>query len=175
MVNRLGRTAICWNDQVQAGLPENLIIQAWLPGSNAPDIAESGWRVINSRAPEVYFDHGTTDEFIPRIWEWSPCEGQPDVSPLLLGGEGEAWHDPPADEQTILQDLGFYPRLLTLAERLWTGVEGKSRGFPEFQARLLEHKDRYFMGLPFPYPGQVDDWKARYESWTTHRGIWVQK
>lgn len=175
MVNRLGRTAICWNDQVQAGLPENLIIQSWLPGSDAPGIAESGWRVINSRAPEVYFDHGTTDGFIPRIWEWSPCEGQTDISPLLIGGEGEAWHDPPADEQTILQDLGFYPRLLTLAERLWTGVEGKSRGFTEFQARLLEHKERYFTGLPFPYPGQVDDWKARYEGWTTNRGIWVQK
>lgn len=175
IVNSLGRTAVCWNDQVHTALPENLVIQAWLPGSDAPAIARSGWRVINSRAPEVYFDHGTTDEYVPRIWDWSPCEGQPDVPALLLGGEGEAWHDPPASEETILEDLGFYPRLLTLAERLWTGKEGKSRGFREYEARLLEHRKRYFSGLPFPWPGQQGDWKARYANWTTCRGIWVEK
>jgi hypothetical protein len=133
-----------------------------------------GYRVINSHSRDVYFDYGLAPEYVRRIYEWSPNEDVPIPVPGLLGGQGEAWHDPPVeDEWQIIEDLGFYPRLLALAERVWQGPDGRGVPFEDFEERLLDHRDRYFSRLPFPYPEQTENWKDRYKGWTHPRGIWT--
>jgi hexosaminidase len=174
VVKSLGRTTVTWNDQLDQGIPKDVVIHAWKADSHAPSIAAMGYRVINSSARAVYFDHGLAPEYVRRIYEWSPTEDAPAPVPGILGGQGEAWHDPPVeDEWQIIEDLGFYPRLLALAERVWQGPDGRAVPFEEFERRLLDHRNRYFQRLPFPYPDQAEDWKKRYQGWTQPRGIWT--
>jgi hexosaminidase len=174
VVKGLGRTTVTWNDQLDLGIPKDVVIHSWKMGSHAPSIAAMGYRVINSHSRDVYFDYGLAPEYVRRIYEWSPNEDVPMPVPGLLGGQGEAWHDPPVeDEWQIIEDLGFYPRLLALAERVWQGPDGRGVPFEEFEERLLDHRDRYFSRLPFPYPEQTENWKDRYKGWTHPRGIWT--
>ncbi len=172
VVKKLGRRTMMWNDQMDQGLPRDIIIHSWKMDVDAPAIAREGYKTVNSHAQHVYFDHGTAPEYVPRIYNWSPNNDQPMPQPNILGGQGEAWHDPPIeDEDQLLEDLGFYPRLLTLAERVWAGPEGRSVPFGVYEKRLLEHKERYFAGKPFPYPEQTG-WRKSYEGWTCERGVY---
>ncbi len=174
IVKKLGRRTMMWNDQMDQGLPKDIIIHSWKMDVDAPAIARQGYQTVNSHAQHVYFDHGTTPDYLPRIYNWSPNNDEPMPQPNILGGQGEAWHDPPADERQIVEDLGYYPRLLTLAERVWVGPEGRSIPFEQFHERLLEHKSRFFADLPFPYPDQpAGNWHERYSGWTRPRGVWT--
>ena len=168
VVKKLGRTTMVWNDQLDNGLPNDLAVFAWRGDSDPAGIASQGFKVVNCHASAVYFDHGQTPDYLPKIYAWTPAEAEGD--PMILGGEGEAWHDPPAEEETIISDLGFYPRLITLAERVWTGPEGRNTPFEQFSERLVEHKARFFSRLPFPYPHET--WHARYTGWTVPRGVY---
>ncbi len=164
VVKGLGRTTMVWNDQLDEGLPEDVTVFAWRHDSNANSIAQRGWKTVNCHCPELYFDYGSPAQYIPIIYNWSPDNGQSAGASNILGGEAEAWHDPPVDfEEQIVEDLGFYPRLLTVAERVWAGAAG-SPPFEEFHERLLEHKARFFSSLAFPYPEAPEEpWQKRYE------------
>jgi hypothetical protein len=86
------------------------------------------------------------------------------------------WNDRiSSSTQQLLQQNGFYPMLLTFAEKLWAGGGSRKSDwsvgngfrnpkvfekFKNFESRLLEHKRDYFSELPFPYVRQTNvNWK----------------
>ena len=168
IVKDCGKTTMLWNDQIDGGLPRDVIVFSWRHDSSALAIADAGFKTVNCHAPEVYFDHGFAAEYVPIIFNWSPDDGRELPIPNIIGGEAEAWHDPPVDhEGQIIEDLGFYPRLLTFAERVWAGpVSAQQSGytFESYEKRLLDHKSRYFSQDAFPYPDNPPEhWHKRYE------------
>ena len=168
MVKKLGRTTMVWNDQLDNGLPNDLVVFAWRSDSGPGGHREPGLQGRELLRVGGLFRPRPDAGLFAKDLRLTPAEAE--GAPMILGGEGEAWHDPPAEEETIVADLGFYPRLITLAERVWTGPEGRNGPFEQFSERLLEHKARYFSGLPFPYPHET--WHARYTGWTVPRGVY---
>ena len=150
----------------------------WLPGAdNGPGGVRQMWTgsvkplkgtsVVDSRF--YYINH--TDPFadLKGIFSLQVCDTIAG-SNERLGGIMCLWNDriSASDHQLLLQN-DFYPMMLTFAERLWCGggVPKKDwslctdqpgdmtfESFRGFENRLLDHKNRYFAGLPFPYVRQ---------------------
>jgi hexosaminidase len=72
-----------------------------------------------------------------------------------------------ADEMDAIRMNAVYPAMLAFAERSWLGngyqgwvanmeVNGKQalQEFTDFETRLIDHKQRYFNGMSFPYQKQ---------------------
>lgn len=95
-------------------------------------------------------------------------EGSPDYAGTILA----VWNDRRVDGvQNILAQNGFYPAMLTMAERAWKGGGNRyfyeagtllpSRNTPEyaafadFEERMLWHKKHHFQDLPFVYVKQT--------------------
>jgi len=162
-IKSLGRRAMAWSvDSRHWGgrLPKDMIVMTWTSG--AVEHARQGYPTINTFVKPLYFDHFHP---IQAFLEWSPDDGVADKLPTLMGAEGEAWHDPPVKhEQEILENLGFYPRLMAMAERVW-GPPGapKPTSRTDFEPRLLDHKTRFFQGATFPYPPRVRDASKPYK------------
>jgi hexosaminidase len=152
IVNRAGRQTVAWSVDPRhwtGALPRNMVVMSWT--SRAVDLARQGWPTINTYVRPLYFDHLHP---IKTFLDWVPNDGVSQSLPALLGAEGEAWHDAPVkEERDILGDLGFYPRLMALAEQVW-GPPGGARTteLAGFERRLLDHRRRFFQGEPFPYP-----------------------
>jgi hexosaminidase len=135
-------------------LPKDVVVMSWTSG--AVDLARQGYPTINTYVKPLYFDHFHP---IKAFLDWVPNHGVSDPLPTLLGAEGEAWHDPPVkDEQDVVAHLGFYPRLMALAEQVWGPPGGaKSTNLAGFESRALEHKTRFFQGAAFAYPPPAGD------------------
>lgn len=97
---------------------------------------------------------------------------------LRMGGIFCCWNDNNVNEAyDILVQNPVYPGIVTYAETSWTGQkkdfgenylaklpEKGSELFNEFSAfedRMIEHRDKYFAGKPFPYVKQTNtEWKV---------------
>ena len=158
-VKKLGRQAVAWSVDKRhwsGKLPKDMVVMTWTSG--AVDHAREGYTTINTYVKPLYFDHLHP---LQAFLDWTPDDRVSEKLPNLIGAEGEAWHDPPVDhEQKVLENLGFYPRLLALAERVWG--QPKPGSMQEFEQRLLEHKTKFFQGATFPYPPKVRDTSKPY-------------
>ncbi|AHW60354.1 beta-N-acetylhexosaminidase [Draconibacterium orientale] len=112
---------------------------------------------------QLYFDH---------------INGAAHGDSLRMGGIFCCWNDNNVNEAyDILVQNPVYPGIVTYAETSWTGQktdfgenylailpEKGSELFNEFSAfeeRLIEHRDKYFAGKPFPYVKQTNTkWKV---------------
>jgi hexosaminidase len=157
IIKGMDRQMVAWSvdERHWSGvLPKDVVVMSWTSG--AVDLARQGYPTINTYVKPLYFDH-----FHPMkaFLDWLPNHGVSDPLPTLLGAEGEAWHDPPVkDEQDVLAHLGFYPRLMALAEQVWGPPGGsKSTDPARFESRLLDHKARFFQGAAFAYPPPSGD------------------
>lgn len=156
VVRGCGKEVIGWLPG--ARLDSSIIRQMWM-GTVRP---RPGQRVIDSR--DLYFNHYSTQADLISLFQRTLCDTTTG-SAERLGAIGCVWNDRrPTDADQIELLNGFYPLMLTLAERTWRGggypldkagvVLVDARGFAEFEQRLLAHKHRYFQGLIFPYVGQ---------------------
>ena len=77
------------------------------------------------------------------------------------------------NDNALLTQNNFYPALLAVAERAWKGGGDKyiqengvqlnpsQSDFPDFEQRLLFHKNNYLKNEPIAYVKQVDaSWKV---------------
>jgi hexosaminidase len=152
-----GRQTVAWSADSRhwkGVLPKDIVVMTWTSG--AVEHARQGYPTINTFVKPLYFDHLHP---IQAFLDWVPNDGLSEKLPTLMGAEGEAWHDPPVnDEQKVLADLGFYPRLMAMAEQVWGPAGGaKSTPMADFEPRLLDHKARFFQNATFPYPPPVRD------------------
>ncbi|GAB3501896.1 family 20 glycosylhydrolase [Spirosoma knui] len=119
-------------------------------------------RFIESR--NLYFNHFATQADLISMFQQSLCD-VPKATPTRLGAIGCIWSDRKlADVDQIERLNGFYPLMLTLAERSWRGggqaetlagtVLTDKADFAEFENRLLAHKQMHFTKLIFPYVQQ---------------------
>ncbi len=155
-----GKRSICWDEILEGGPPPGVIVQAWRANEKAVSKAvAAGHEVIHSPYSHVYLNETQAWCTLEHVWGWDPLvEGdKKDLTPavlprpeLLIGGEGCLWGEwcPP-------NRIGWqaFPRLLAVAERLWSKDEG--RDWTEFHARALAQADRLsYLGLT-PGPEQI--------------------
>ena len=156
VVRECGKAVIGWIPG--ARLEQSVIRQMWM-GTIKP---RPGQPVIDSR--DLYFNHFSTQADLISLFQRDLCDTTRGSSERL-GAIGCVWNDRKlADVDQIERLNGFYPNMLTLAERTWRGggqpltkagpVLIDTVAFAEFEDRLLAHKQQHFANLIFPYVRQ---------------------
>lgn len=150
-IQRKGKEAIGWIPGGKTTKP--IIRQMW---TNRPK-PQKGLKVIDSR--NYYLNHFDTMADLVGVFNHNICDTTIGDSEKL-GAIACIWNDRKlSTENDIVLMNGFYPIMLTLAERSWVGggVLEKEIGvkmqanFKEFETRLLKHKELNFTKQHFPY------------------------
>lgn len=166
-----GRELIVWRPGQHIEGDSVSITQLW--SSNG--YPKPGHRYIDCRLN--YLNHldplaGISQLYFERI------NGAAHGDSLRLGGILCCWNDNNVNgEYDILTQNLVYPGILTYSETSWTGQKREigenylaklpKKGsellneFRAFEDRLIEHRDKYFTGKPFPYVKQTNiEWKV---------------
>ena len=156
VIRNCGKEVIGW---LPGGKADNSVIRQMWTSRPRP---QKGLKVIDSR--NYYLNHFETMADLVGVFNHNICDTSIGDSEKL-GAIACIWNDRKLNtEDDITLMNGFYPIMLTLAERSWRGggVLEKTIGvkmqadFKEYETRLLIHKKLNFNHLLFPYIQQAD-------------------
>ncbi|HUC83392.1 MAG TPA: family 20 glycosylhydrolase, partial [Flavisolibacter sp.] len=159
LLESLGKKVIGW--EPGGNFNSETIRQLWME-DNGKITGGKNVRYIDSR--HLYVNHMDPLESVVTIFNRKiGSKEKGDAS--ALGGTLCTWHDRAvAKEDDVLRMNPVYPGMLAFAERIWKGggqagwianVNDVNAGdFAEFENRLLDHKQTYFVNKPFPYVKQ---------------------
>lgn len=170
LIRARGKQIIVWRPGGMS--PGKVITQAWSAGSK-PNGPLPGIPFIDSR--DDYVNHLDPFDLPQRELNLSTC-GQAVGDEFALGGIICHWPDNNAGAQeNIYSQSPIFPALLSAAERYWSGHTPQQKQFwarlpdagtkdfaviADFEARMIEHRNRFFADWPFPYVKQTDvAWK----------------
>jgi len=150
VAQRHGKKLIVWNDAIHPGVapmpPKDIIIDGWVNFESVGPLAEAGYAMLNSSSGPLYLTSYGLREGLPLdavlLWDARrfahPRAKRGDTvlryetlppNAMILGGHASAW----ATEQR-LTERRLYPRLLAVAEDLWS--EGDAQDAAEFETRF---------------------------------------
>lgn len=142
-LNSKGRLLIGWDEILEGGLAPNAVVMSWRGTKGGVAAAKAGHQVVMVPHQETYFNymqhkakHGpghTGHLSLAAVYRFDPLRGlSPEESKYVLGGQACLWTEyvpTPADVEYLL-----FPRLLAIAEVLWSPAEGRSE--QDFLTRL---------------------------------------
>ena len=155
VVKGRGRIPVGWDEMVDHGLPEDVVVMVWRARSKWQRAAEKGHKIILTPSTMNYFNrqqrgdetrlaHRGKPLTLDIVYNQDPLPDSLTVEQqqCIIGGQGCMWteyyHTPEDVEYAI------FPRLSAVAEVFWTAEE-------------LKNYDRFVEGLP--------DMFARYALW----------
>lgn len=169
LVRKRGRQVLAW----RPGNPPSgrIITQMWSYGPGLD--ALPGMAVVDSR--NDYINHVDPFNAPARILNLA-TGGQPEGDDIAWGGILCHWPDiNVGTPMNIYRQSPVFPALLAASENYWHGhmpqhpeywarlplpTDPEYARFAEFEARLVEHRDRFFADWPFPYVRQTNiPWK----------------
>lgn len=135
-VNSKGKRIVGWDEILEGGLPPAATVQSWRGLQGAIDAAKQGHDVIVSPTSHCYFDYGIETIDLEKVYSFDPIplELNQEERKHILGGECNMWSEY-APQETI--DSKLFPRILALAEIVWTYPEDKN--YSEFLTRVRNH------------------------------------
>jgi len=147
-LNSNGRRLIGWDEILEGGLAPNAVVMSWRGTKGGITAARAGHQVVMVPHEQTYFNymqhkakHGPGHAgYLPltTVYRFDPLRGlNAEESKYVLGGQACLWSEyvpTPADVEYLL-----FPRLLAMAEVLWSPGEGRSER--EFFSRLPAQLD----------------------------------
>lgn len=136
-LNSKGRKLIGWDEILEGGLAKNAAVMSWRGTVGGIKAARMSHYVVMSPTSACYFDYDirTTPLKETYLYNPVPAELPSDKRKFILGGQGNMWTQSAPTETAI--DKHTFPRLIGLAEALWTPAELKD--FDDFHNRLGAH------------------------------------
>jgi len=144
-VNSKGRKIIGWDEILEGGLAPNAAVMSWRGTEGGIAAARSGHYAVMSPGSHCYFDHYQGDPAneplaiggyttVQKVYSYEPipAELKPEAHKYILGAQGNVWTEyilTPAHVEYMA-----VPRMLALAEVLWTPKEKRDEG--DFIQRL---------------------------------------
>jgi len=116
ILEKYDKTMVGWDEILQPGLPNNIVIQSWRGKEAMIDAAKNGYRVMLSNGYYI-------DLCKPASAHYSndPLASENNLTPEqrlnILGGEATMWAEM-VTEETI--DSRIWPRTCAIAERFWS-------------------------------------------------------
>jgi len=173
-VESRGKKIICWDDMIEKGQIPNATIMSWKGPETARVAALANREVIITPYERLYFDHpqsGAAEEAksfgpvvtLKSVFNFSvvPPQPTPEERRNIIGGEGCVWTE--FIETPDRAEYMAFPRLIALADGLWSGNSGKdfrgfitNRLFNEF-ARLDRLPDETKLNYRIPEPFDLAD------------------
>lgn len=149
-VNSKGKQIIGWDEILEGGLAPNAAVMSWRGTEGGITAAKQKHSVVMSPGKPCYFDHyqsrDKTSEPLA-IGGFNPVDSVYNYNPtptnlsaeeakFIMGAQGNVWTEYILDEKQV--EYMAVPRMLALAEVLWTKPENKN--FQNFIERLNKHK-----------------------------------
>lgn len=130
----LDKTMVGWDEILEGGGVPGALVQVWRDPATIREAIRRGHDVIASPTSHAYLDYSPAALPLEQVYSFDPSEGlAPEERPHVLGGEGNLWSE---YITTANFDLQAFPRILALAEVLWSTAASDERDFPDFEARL---------------------------------------
>lgn len=128
---------IGWDEIIEGGIPERAVVQVWRDMEHGREAASHGHSVVMSPTSHCYFDYGLQSIDLEKVYAFDPVPATFTVEDraLVRGGECNMWTEHAPQE---LVDSKVFPRLLAMAEVLWTYP--KTRNCAAFRARVNTHQ-----------------------------------
>lgn len=151
-VESKGKRIIAWDEILQGGTNSNVTVMYWRGWvKNAPlKAVENGNEVIMTPTNPLYFDYVNNNTSVYNVYHMDviPADIPADKAYLIQGAQANLWAEKiPSEPQAEFQ---MYPRMLALAERVWTNDLSNYGGFSE---RLLAHYSKLdAMGVNYRLP-----------------------
>ncbi len=137
-VSQHGKRIIGWDEILEGGLSEQATVQSWRGFEGAQEAAHQGHAAIVSPTSHAYFDYPLESIDLKKVYHFNPIPSslEPAYHAFILGGECNMWTERAPQSEV---DDRMFPRMLAMAEALWTGPVEKD--FPEFHERVQGHYD----------------------------------
>ncbi len=169
LLNAKGKRLIGWDEILEGGLAPNAVVMSWRGEAGGIAAAQERHEVVMTPTDCCYFDYGQGDPhreplniggFLPldTVYGYDPVPTglQPEEAKYILGAQGSVWTEYLETPESV--EYMTFPRMLALAEVVWSPVERKDYG--DFLWRLqyqLGRLDRQGVSYRIPEPrGLVD-------------------
>lgn len=148
-----GKKIIAWDEILQGGTNSNTTVmywRGWVKDASLKAVM-NGNEVIMTPTNPMYFDYVNSNSSTYNVYTMNviyPPDIPEDKKHLILGAQANLWAEYIPTEQQA--DFQIYPRMLALAERVWTN---DTSNFDGFYARLLQHFPRLdALGVKYRLP-----------------------
>ena len=144
-----GRRLVGWNEILEGGLAPGATVMSWQGTKGGIAAARAGQDVVMTPNSHTYFDHyqsqtrtaeplaigGFTS--LEKVYRWEPIPAELDsiAARRVLGAQGQLWTEYILNPKHA--EYMAFPRLVALAEVLWTPVARRDYG--DFLSRLPRH------------------------------------
>lgn len=151
-VESKGKKIIAWDEILEGGTNPNVTVMYWRGWvKDAPRKAvEGGSEVIMTPTNPLYFDYANNNTSVYNVYHMDviPQDVPTDKAYLIQGAQANLWTEMiPSEAQAEFQ---MYPRMLALAERVWTN---NTKNYDDFAQRLLAHYPKMdAMGINYRLP-----------------------
>jgi len=135
-VNSKGRKIIGWDEILEGGLAPNAAVMSWRGTEGGIAAARSGHYAVMSPGSHCYFDHYQGDPAneplaiggytpLQKVYSYEPipAELKPEEHKYILGAQGNLWTEYILTPEHV--EYMVVPRMLALAEVLWTPKEAR--------------------------------------------------
>lgn len=152
---RQGRRLIGWDEILDGGLAPGATVMSWRGVAGGLKAANAGHDVVMTPERDTYLDYYQADPASPgfreppgarqvttlaRVYGYDPLPAglPPALAHHVLGSQGQLWTEYMPDARHV--EYMAWPRLLAMAETLWTPPARKDYG--QFQQRLAPALER---------------------------------
>jgi len=131
-----GKTLVGWDEILEGGADKNAIVEIWRGDDEAHKALANGNRIIV--AGPFYLDAPLDKLTIKNVYSTDITGGNTDAflqshRAQILGGEAPLWSE---RANPLNAEWKIYPRILALAENLWTGGTHDAVAYADFEHRL---------------------------------------
>ncbi|MRW88977.1 family 20 glycosylhydrolase [Duganella sp. FT80W] len=144
-----GRRLIGWDEILEGGLAQGATVMSWRGEQGGLHAAQAGHDVVMTPERDTYFDYYQADPATPgfreppgarqvttlqRVYAYEPVPAAmpPELAHHVLGSQAQLWTEYMPDGRHV--EYMAWPRLLAMAENLWTPKALKD--YPQFEQRL---------------------------------------
>jgi hexosaminidase len=135
-LNANGRELIGWDEILEGGLSPNASVQSWHGMEHGKIAAQQKHNVVMSPTSHCYLDYGLDAIDLEKVYRFNPIpEGlEKEFEQYILGAEVNMWTEHVPNDSIL--DSRVFPRLIAMAEVLWSGPGGD---YQDFYNRLQSH------------------------------------
>ncbi len=152
IINARGRVAVGWDEMVDNGLADDVVVMSWRNPKGAYAAAEQDHKAILTPQAFSYFNiqqkeqedslcHGGHIVSLDRVYKFNPLPDSLSAKQRenIIGGQGAIWTEYFPTVSKV--EYGIFPRMSAIAEVYWSSP--KVKNWPKFLLKLPEQFNRY--------------------------------
>ncbi len=152
IITSCGRNAVGWDEMIDNGLVDDVVVMSWRNAENGYRAAEQGHKVILCPRLVSYYNiaqkenedslcHNSWLVTLEDVYDFEPIPDtlSSEAAANILGGQGAMWTEYFPHEYNV--EYGIFPRMSAISEVYWSNAPKGT--FEDFMRRMLLQRKRY--------------------------------